>query len=123
MTSQDDTTLTHDLFLKGFARLAVVFPALNIQPDFYYELLMDLNDGYFMWAIMKICKEQKELFPNTNIVALIRGFEDEYQKERKKRIETKQLPYQEPDYESEEFKKSREGWKKMLQDLANKKGI
>ena len=86
MTFQEER-LDRDLFLKGFARLAVVFPALNIQPDFYYELLMDLDGGYFMWSVMKICKEQKELFPNTNIVALIRGNEEVYKKERTQRRE------------------------------------
>lgn len=105
------------------ARLAAVFPALSLQPEFYYELLNDLSEDYFAWSVMKLCKEQKELFPNTNIVALLRNRETEFFMEKIKRKPEKQIEYKEPEYDSEATKKAREDFIKLRDELASKKGI
>jgi len=45
----------------------------NKTLDIFYELLKDLNSLEFNSGIKYICNEVKELYPGTNLVALIRG--------------------------------------------------
>ncbi len=64
-------------FEKGMAILMAVFPNRNLSTtslEIYQKLLEDLSDDNFMLAISRICGEVKELYPDTNIVALIRQY-------------------------------------------------
>lgn len=94
---------------------------MQIQPDLYYEFLKDLPEDYFIWAITKICREQVELYPNTNIVALIRSHEDQFKFEKVRRKPEPQIEHKEPDYDSEETKKAVEDFRKMRDKIAGKK--
>jgi hypothetical protein len=106
------------------AQLSVVFPAINIQPDIYYRLLDDLREDNFLGGINKICREVRELFPNTNLVALIREKTNEYCVEsigkRRALEDRKKLEFKEPDYDSPELKKAREDFNKMRESIAEK---
>lgn len=60
-----------DLFLKGMAMLKEVFnKAFNLV--IYWEALKDIDDASFRDAVLEIIKTQKELYPNTNMIAIIR---------------------------------------------------
>lgn len=64
--------LSQTCFADGTELLMATFPAIKIDADLSYKLLQDMTDELFMANVIIICREQKELYPNTNIVALIR---------------------------------------------------
>jgi hypothetical protein len=66
--------MNKNVYLQGIMVLAKIFPALKIDAELYWEFLNDIPDDAFKSAINKITKEVRELFPNTNIVALIREY-------------------------------------------------
>jgi hypothetical protein len=104
------------LFVKGMAVLSGVFPGLAIQPDLFYGLMGDLNGHFFVKAVERVCKEVTEIYPGTNIVAVIRKAHDEISLEdMRKRREAKALTYEEPDYEK--VAEARAGWQKLKKDL------
>ena len=62
-------------FSKGIAKLGLLWPNRVISQettDVYWELLQDLTDEKFLMGIQVICRDVKELYPDTNLVALIR---------------------------------------------------
>jgi hypothetical protein len=62
---------------QGFALLSTTFPNRDFNPktlDTYKTLLADLDDDLFLHAIARICREEIALYPDTNIVALIRQY-------------------------------------------------
>lgn len=66
--------MTEKDFQKGFAIFMATFDK-NYPPatlKIYYGLLQDLNPESFLIAIQAICQGQKEWYPNTNVVAMIR---------------------------------------------------
>lgn len=99
--------------------LSSVFPAVNFTPEIYYALLDDLREDRFIDSINKICREVTELYPNTNLVALIRQKYDEAVLEvMNKKISTehkKQLEYKEPDYAASD--EARKGWIELKKKL------
>lgn len=106
------------------ALLSSVFPAINFSPDIYYALLDDLREDFFMAAINKVCVEVTELFPNTNLVALIRQKYDEcFSEVAQKKIiieQKRQLDYQEPDYSKSD--EARKEWLELKAKLAKETG-
>lgn len=67
--------MNKDTFTKGISMLLSSFRNLNIKEDtldLWFQLLDDMSDNDFMVAIKKICTETREIYPTTNIVALIR---------------------------------------------------
>jgi len=40
--------------------------------EVYFELLKDLKDECFLMAVMDVCKTQKEIYPGTNLIAILR---------------------------------------------------
>ena len=59
-------------YKKGIAALLVAFPDKKIDLELYWLFLKDLTDGDFLRAIAEIIATHKELYPGTNIIALIR---------------------------------------------------
>ena len=78
--------LDKKIYLKGIGALAGIFQNYKISAEFMYNYLNDLTNKEFMKAINEIIKGMRELYPNTNLVALIR--------EKARGDESKvQLPY------------------------------
>ena len=59
-------------FKKGVGLLVETFPNHSFNLEFMFQMLKDLEPQKFINAVFLICNEQKELYPNTNIIALIR---------------------------------------------------
>ena len=59
------------VFEKGIALLLAVFPQLKVEGAIFYEYLKDIRDRDFIRAINSIIRTVKELYPGTNIIALI----------------------------------------------------
>ena len=66
--------MTEKQFTYGFSVLMANFgkdyPAATLK--MFYKLVKDLNPESFLKAVQSICQEQKELYPGTNLIALIR---------------------------------------------------
>lgn len=60
------------IFKEGIALLLRAFPNKEINPKLAWVLLCDLNNPEYESAIMKIISTQVEIYPNTNMIALIR---------------------------------------------------
>lgn len=67
--------MTPEAFDEGMAILVATYPALTLETltlKVWRRLLEDLDDGPFLGAVMRLCREEKQLYPGTNVVALIR---------------------------------------------------
>lgn len=66
--------MTRKEFSTGFgvlcANLGKVYDKNTL--DIFYGLLKDLEPSAFIKAVESVCQEHKELYPGTNVVALIR---------------------------------------------------
>jgi hypothetical protein len=63
--------MNRDIFIKGMALLKEAFNR-DFNFAIYWESLQDLDDGAFKKATVEIIKNTKELYPNTNLIAIIR---------------------------------------------------
>ena len=52
--------------------LSEAFPKYEFSVPLYKKMLMDLGDECFMKAIVEIIRNTTELYPNTNLIAVIR---------------------------------------------------
>lgn len=100
-----------------------IFPSVKPNPDLYYEFLKDIREDAFIGGVDTICREVTALYPNTNLVALIRKKAQEWFEAKAERTARdsgkKALELKEPDYAgSEEYKK---GWNELLKKLAAEK--
>lgn len=82
MILREEEPLDPKIYTQGMARLVSVFPALKFQPDIYYEFLKDLREDCFMGGVNKVILEVKELFPNTNLIAVLREKTKEFSLEK-----------------------------------------
>ena len=67
--------MTKKCFIKGVAIFLSVFQNIKVKDktqELWYELLKDLTDEQFIYAIKKICLEVQEYYPSTNFIALVR---------------------------------------------------
>ena len=67
--------MTKDTFKKGIVIFTACIKGFKVEPDkvaVWYELLKDMPDEVFIKAIEVIAKTRTDLYPGTNIVALIR---------------------------------------------------
>jgi hypothetical protein len=67
--------MTKETLAKGFALICMTFPNLGMNEDalnVWARLLEDLEDNEFMGAVVDLCRNEKQIYPGTNIVALIR---------------------------------------------------
>ena len=59
-------------FTKAAIFLSSAFPDRKFEPEIYFELLKDLKDEFFLMAVIDVCKTQKEMYPGTNLIAILR---------------------------------------------------
>ena len=57
---------------RGLGVLMECFPNRLVSFELAWELLNDLDDKKFLQAIKDICSKTVELYPDTNVIALIR---------------------------------------------------
>lgn len=107
------------------ALLSSVFPAFKSSPEIHYAFLEDLREDDFIGGVEKICREVRELFPNTNLVALIREKSEEFRSQKMKakvvQDQNKALEYEIPSYE--EIEKNKKEWYELKKRLADEKGL
>jgi len=63
--------------MKGVAWIGVCFPSLlgeAARIETWFRLLRDLPDELFTRGVLEFCKNQKEIYPGTNPIALIRSY-------------------------------------------------
>lgn len=66
--------MTKESFEAGMAVFTATFRDISITPtnlNAWWSLLKDMPDNDFTRAIMSICRSEKQIYPGTNIVALI----------------------------------------------------
>ena len=61
-----------ETFRKGLELIVQVFSKHDIEAEVYWQFLSDLNDSDFLAAVEDFCKTQKEIYPGTNPIAIIR---------------------------------------------------
>ena len=65
-----------ETFAKGMRLLTAVFRGLTMPPveilEIWKSLLNDIPDERFIYAVKKVCNNVRDIYPGTNIVALIR---------------------------------------------------
>ena len=61
-----------EIFKKGLALLLKTFPNKEISPEVSWAILKDLTDAEFETAVLDIISTRAEIYPNTNMIALIR---------------------------------------------------
>jgi hypothetical protein len=64
--------MTNEAFKKGTAALILAFPNRIFDNDFMWDYLNDLDDEEFLTAIQKVISSSKELYPGSNIIAIVR---------------------------------------------------
>lgn len=109
------------IYAQGMAMLSAVFPAVNLSPEIYYTFLDDLREDNFIGAIKSVCREVQELYPNSNLIAIIRQKAEEYVVKKLNKTDSDKLAigYEEPDYEQIEKVKSE--WYELKNRLAREK--
>ncbi len=63
------------------ALLTEAFPRVEMNSRIYYEILRDLPDEAFKLAVLETIRGIKEIFPGTNLMAILRGRTLELQRE------------------------------------------
>lgn len=64
--------LSLDVFKDGMGALLEAFPDRKFNNKIIYKFMQDLSKEEFLSGIAKVISSTKELFPGTNIIALIR---------------------------------------------------
>lgn len=52
--------------------MAAAFPGLQFNSDLFFAALNDLDGGYFLRAVMITIRDTKELYPGSNLIAIVR---------------------------------------------------
>lgn len=61
-----------EAFQHGIALLSEAFPKREINPKLFYQALKDLTDDQFKNAVLKIVQTTSKLYPDDNLIAMIR---------------------------------------------------
>lgn len=64
--------MTNEAFNKGFEALTATFPSMNLNARLYWTMLSDLDGQFFLMAVYEFIKNTKEVYPGTNMIAIIR---------------------------------------------------
>ena len=94
------------------AILYSVFPDKQIDGEAYWELLKDLSDKPFIEAVTEICRSLTEIYPGTNLVAMLRKRTIEIAKNSMERLPA--LP------EAHEMSTPPKEWNELVEKLKNK---
>lgn len=76
--------MTSQSFEQGFSALLKVFPGLNLDAKLFWSMLQDLDGQFFLMSVWEFIKNTKEVYPGTNIIAIIRAKAEELQTEARK---------------------------------------
>lgn len=66
--------MNQEKFIEGMALLKEAFPARSMNPKIYFVALKDLSDEDFERAVLSVVQDHKELYPDSNLVAIIREY-------------------------------------------------
>ena len=69
--------MTDDAFHQGIAVLSTTFQGLDVSPkrlEVWRALLDDLSDDIFLSGVQSVCRLRTDLYPGTNLAALIREY-------------------------------------------------
>lgn len=75
--------MTNESFQKGYLILVAAFPGLQFNSDLFFAALSDLDGGYFLQAVMITVRDTKELYPGSNLIAIVRSLALDIQKAEK----------------------------------------
>jgi len=64
--------MTDQSFQKGYLALTAIFPGISLNAQLFWELVKDLDGEYYLKAVYDVLKTTKEIYPGTNIAAIIR---------------------------------------------------
>ena len=64
--------MKNETFKKGLLVLTGAFPQQKFETEIYWQLLRDLDDESFLKAVVEVCKTLKEIYPGTNLIAILR---------------------------------------------------
>lgn len=64
--------MSPDALKQGLALLSEAFPKREINPKLFYLALKDLTDDQFLGSILQIVQKTTKLFPDDNLIAMIR---------------------------------------------------
>lgn len=84
--------------------LTAAFPGIQFNTDLLWRTLNDLDGEYFLMAIIDVIKTTKELYPGSNIIAIIR--------ERAEIVKTETLKNSTLKLEAETEKERIERWQR-----------
>ena len=73
--------MTSQSFEQGFSALLKVFPSMNFDAKLFWTMLSDLDGQYFLISVWEFIKNTKEIYPGTNIIAIIRSRAEELKTE------------------------------------------
>jgi len=68
--------------VRGVALISSAFPANQFDVELYWELLKDLEAQDYEVSILSIVKTLKDIYPGTNLIAMIRDRANENKKSR-----------------------------------------
>lgn len=57
--------------------LTAAFPGLQFNSNLFWRTLSDIDGEYFLKAVVDIIKTTKELYPGSNIIAILRNRAEE----------------------------------------------
>ena len=69
--------MTYNEFTKGLALVLATFGNVKIQDntiEAWFELLKDLQNEQFKYAVMCICEKESNFYPTTNFVGLVKSY-------------------------------------------------
>jgi len=76
--------MTNEAFKQGFSALTATFPQMNFNGQLFWAMLNDLDGQFFLMSVWELIKNTKEIYPGTNIVAIIRSRANELKIETQK---------------------------------------
>ncbi len=79
--------MTSEAFKRGFAALTATFPNMNFNGQLFWETLNDLDGECFLKAVWALIKNTKELYPGTNVIAILREHSAEMRVEGRLQLE------------------------------------
>ena len=73
--------MTSEAFQQGYLALTAAFPGLQFNSTLLWRTLSDLDGEYFLMAVIDAIKTTKELYPGSNIIAILRTRTEELKTE------------------------------------------
>ena len=83
--------MTPETFKKGMALISETFPKLDFNTTLYWKMLRDLKDLDFEKAVLDVIQELEELYPTSNLIAILRQRADRAAIKRLERL-SREIP-------------------------------